>query len=109
VNITYVGDIPAGASINIMTGQQYEFMPFDAQVQIGLNAAAVGLVATIFAGPDLVQQEGPCNVKSTFPSVSDDLYIDENVRASTRLSINVRNTTGAAITLRALVRLLQLQ
>lgn len=109
MNILIEQSIGAGATVNIMTGQQYEFLPFDAQVQIGLAGSAAGLVSTVFAGPDLIQQEGPVLVLTTFPSIQDQLYIDEMIAGGTRLSINVRNTTGGALTIRAVVRILPLQ
>lgn len=108
MNILIQQSIPAGAQVNLMTGQQYEFLPQDSNVQIGVVGAADGLVLTCFAGPDLVQQEGPCPTLTTFPSVQDGLYINENVAAQTRLSLLVRNTTGAAIIARAVVRMLAL-
>jgi hypothetical protein len=109
VNILIEQTVAAGATVNIMTGQQYEFLPFDANVQIGLAGSATGLVATVFAGPDLIQQEGPVLVLTTFPSIQDQLYIDELIAGGTRVSINVRNTTGGVLTVRAVIRILPLQ
>lgn len=108
MNILIQQSIAAGAQINLMQGQQYEFLPMDSNVQIGVVGAADGLVLTVFAGADLVQQEGPCPTQTNFPSVQDGLYINENIAGGTRLSLLVRNTTGAAIVARAVVRMLGL-
>lgn len=109
MNVLVEQSIPSGAKVNLMQGQQYEFLPGDSEVQIGITGQAAGLVAEVFADSTLVQQEGPVLVKAgAFPSIQDELYIDEMIAGGVRLSINVRNTTGAAIVARLVVRMLPL-
>lgn len=109
MNVMVEQTVAAGAKVNLMAGQQYEFLPGDSEVQIGLTGQATGLVAEVFADSTLVQQEAPVIVKAgAFPSIQDELYIDEAIAGGTRLSINVRNTTGAGIVARLVVRMLPL-
>ena len=100
--------IAAGATFNAFAGQQYEFLPFNANVQIGINGSAIGFVATLFAGTDLVMQESPINTQNRFPVYPDDFITNINVGGGTRMLCNIRNTTGGALTVFFQARLLQL-
>ena len=100
--------LAAGATINLFTGQQYEFIPFDAQVELGVVGSAIGLVITVYAGPDLIMQEGPVPTQvaaNRYAQYPEDFYISEQVAAGTRMSAQVRNTTGGALDVLTTVRL----
>lgn len=90
---------------NVMTGSIYEFLPWNAAVNIGLNGSATGLVATINSGADTVLEEGPINVGTVFPVIPDDMFAQDVAAGGERLVIKVRNTTGGALTVRALIQL----
>lgn len=90
---------------NILTGSIYEFMPWNAAVNIGLNCAATGLVATINSGSDTVLEEAPINIIDAFPKIPDDMFAQDVAAAGERLVIKVRNTTGGALTVRSLIQL----
>jgi hypothetical protein len=99
---TGVGTVPAltaGAAINVCAGQQYEFMPFHAQIRIAAVTTATGVLATIYSGTDLLQQEGAIQIKaaSTFPAFPDDFHLTDDVAAGDRLNITLRNTTGGTL------------
>ena len=100
--------VAAGATLNLFANQQYEFIPFDAQVELGIVGSANGLVVTVYAGPDLVMQEGPVPVQvaaNRFAQYPEDFYLSESVAGGTRMSAQVRNTTGGALDCFTTVRL----
>lgn len=89
---------------NVVTGSIYEFLPWNAAINIGLNGSATGLVATINSGSDTVLEEAPVNVSTAFPVIPDDMFAQDVAAGGERLVIKVRNTTGGALTLRSLIQ-----
>ena len=98
--------IAANATLdNVVSGSIYEFLPWNAAINIGLNGSATGLVATINSGSDTVLEEAPVNVSTNFPIIPDDMFAQDVAAGGERLVIKVRNTTGGALILRSLVQL----
>jgi hypothetical protein len=100
---TGVGIVPAltaGASVNVMAGQQYEFCPFHANVRIAAVTTAAGVLMTVYDGTDLVQQEGPVVgnfAADQFPKYPDDFHIQDDMAAGDRINITLRNTTAGTL------------
>jgi hypothetical protein len=82
-----------------MSGKQYEFMHASGEISIAIVAAATGVLATVYSGPDLLQQEGQVTIKAanSAPIYPDDYHLIDDVAAGDRLNIILRNTTGAGI------------
>lgn len=99
--------IGAGLAVNILAGTQYEFAPFHAHVEFGLCTALTGLLATIYAGTDLLLQEGPVDLKALnqMPIYPDNFHVNDDVAFNDRLNVTVRNTTGSAAIVMAVIRL----
>lgn len=98
--------IPANASVdNVLTGSQWEFLPFNARLLFGLNAAAVGLVLDVFTGQDSIAESLIPLIKATAPN-NDDFVLDDVAGAGQRLKVRARNTTGAPIILLTTVRII---
>jgi hypothetical protein len=99
--------VPANGQVNVLSGQQYEFMPFPAMLEFGIAAAAAGVVATVYSGSDLLQQEGPTVVKAanTPPVYPDDFLLNDMAAPQDRIQVSLRNTTGAAIVAITVVRI----
>jgi len=89
---------------NIISGSSFEFLRNNAIVSIGLSGSATGLVANIQSGADIVLEESPLLVKTTMPTIPDDMYYNDVGVQGDRLVIRVRNTTGGALTVRAIVQ-----
>ena len=92
------------ANENILSGSAFEFLRGNAVVSIGLAGSATGLVANIQSGADIVLEESDILVKTTMPSIPDDMYYNDVGVMGDRLVIRVRNTTGGALTVRAIVQ-----
>jgi hypothetical protein len=90
---------------NVLDGSIYEFLPWNAAINIGLNGSATGLVATINSGSDTVLEESPVNVSANFPVIPDDMFAQDVAAGGERLVVKVRNTTGGALVLRSLIQL----
>ena len=90
---------------NILSGSAFEFLRGNAVVSIGLTAAATGLVANIQSGADIVLEESPLEIKTTYPTIPDEMYYNDVGVLGDRLVIRVRNTTGGALVVRAIVQI----
>lgn len=97
--------LAAGASNdNILSGSAFEFARVNSLVSIGVVASATGTFATINSGADVVAEEFAPAIKSTYPIIPDEMYYSDVAAAGDRLVIRVRNPTGGAITIRAIVQ-----
>ncbi len=78
----------------------------DGAAQMGLLAGAAGLVASVFAGSELVSPEGPISAGGTVdvaPKIPDDIQYSFSFLTLDELSTVVRNTTAGAVTLQAII------
>lgn len=89
---------------NILSGSAFEFLRSNAVVSIGLSQSAIGLVANIQSGADIVLEEASLEIKTGFPIIPDEMYYNDVGVAGDRLVIRVRNTTAGALTVRAIVQ-----
>jgi len=97
----FTQSVAAGATYLPLDGWQYEYLPFPARVDIGLNATAVGIVATVTSGSDTLMEEAPVQaggVAGVIPSPLNTPYMSDDAAAGDRLKIRVRNTSGGAVT-----------
>lgn len=97
--------VAATANDNILSGSSFEFLRSNAIVSIGLAGSATGLVANIQSGADIVLEESPILVKTTMPTIPDDMYYNDVGVGGDRLVIRVRNTTGGNLTVRCVVQI----
>lgn len=98
----YNANIAANATVEPLTGWQYEYLPWPAIVEIGMihDGAANGLVATVTSGSDTLMEESPINAGGTdgvFPTDEQLDMVDEAL-AGDRLKIRARETGGVATT-----------
>jgi len=93
---------------NILSGSAFEFLRGNAVVSIGMTGSATGLVANIQSGADVVLEESPLIVKTTFPVIPDDFAYNDVGVAGDRLVVRVRNTTAGALTVRAIIQVTNL-
>ena len=92
--------IAANAVIdNILTGSQFEYLPYNAKIDFGLVAAATGLLIDVYTGQDIVAESFEPPSTNRFPVNPDDYTLSDVARAGERMKVRARNTTGAAIIL----------
>jgi hypothetical protein len=101
--------VGAGATVeNALAGSAFEFLRRNAIVSIGVTAAATGTFLTIQSGADIVLEESPTHVKTSFPVIPDDMYYNDVGVMGDRLVVRLRNPTGGAIIMRVLAQLTDL-
>jgi hypothetical protein len=99
---TAAGQITA----NVLAGSVYEYLPFNAFIEIGVCDAAAGEQrVTILSGSDTLLEESPVSTQNRFPLYPDDFVFTDYAAAGERLVIKTRNTGAGANTLRWTVRL----
>lgn len=100
-------NVAAGATVQLLTGTQVEFIPFNAQVEMALATTAVGVEATVTSGSDILQEESPVFVLAAgvAPKYPDDFLLSDVAAQGERLAVKVRNTTAGALDVICAVRL----
>jgi hypothetical protein len=91
-------NLAANATAFPLTGNQYEYLPFNARVEFAIIASAAGIDVTVYSGSDVLQQAGPATVKATPPVYPDDFLLDDVAMAGERLNVILRETAGVATT-----------
>jgi hypothetical protein len=94
--------IAAGANVvNVLSGSQYEFAPFDGQMVIGLKADKNLVSCAIFSGPDTLQEPGgmvPFGAAEATPVYPDDYHWEDTVARGDRIKLSLNNgNAGTAI------------
>lgn len=97
----------ASGTANVLQGSQFEYLPFDAQVEIAIQADANGVLATVQSGTDILMEEGPVqfgaiNVQPKYP---DDFYLTDVAAAGEKITVKLRDTSAAARVVQTVVRL----
>lgn len=83
---------------NVIQGSQFEFLPYDAFLEFGLNGSAAGLVADIYSGQDTIAENMAVNTQNRYPIFPDDYPLNDVAAAGERIKVRVRNTTGGNLT-----------
>jgi len=97
-----------GATIFPWQGSQYEFLPFDAEIDVALLADAADVwLASVFSGSDVLLQSSQIDALAiatpiTFP---DDYSLTDVAAAGERLGCSLTNNTGAVADVRTAVRI----
>ena len=88
----------ANGIASALTDEQFETLPFDANIEVGILADATGVLATVYSGSDLLQDEGPCPIGAinVFPKYPDDYLLEDVAAMGERLKIKLRDTSGVA-------------
>lgn len=93
---------------NIFAGSAFEFARKPSVVSIGIVESATGMLATINSGADVIAEEFEPEIKTSYPIIPDEMYYTDVMQAGDRLVARVRNTTGAALTVRAIAQIQEL-
>jgi hypothetical protein len=98
--------VAAGATAQLLTGSSAEFVPQDSQIEIALSSTAVGVVATVTSGSDVLMEESPVFViaAGVAPKYPDDYTLTDVAGAGERLQIRARNTSAGALVVTAAIR-----
>jgi hypothetical protein len=92
--------------LNPLSGWQYEFLPWPAQVIVLARATAVGVVATVYSGSETIQERSPVQAggtAGTTPSELNTPAIAWQAAAGDRLKLTVDNTTAGTPTVDGII------
>lgn len=89
---------------NALAGSAFEFLGRNSVVSMGVTAAVTGTFVTIQSGANIVLEESPTYVQTTFPRIPDEMVYNEVGRAGDRIVVRLRNPTAAAIIMRVVVQ-----
>lgn len=98
---TMQGSISVGAnsvSANVLAGQQFEFLPQNAQVTLSVAGSAIGLNVSLLAGGVTLINDQAINGANHFPVIPDDVLSQEVIPQNARLLLTFRNKTAGALT-----------
>ncbi len=100
----------AAASLNdnLLSGSQWEFMPFAARLDFGLvgDANASDLRVDVFTGSDALCEQLQPSAANRMPVFPDDYTLTDVAAAGERVKVRVRNlNAGAARTIFLAVRI----
>ncbi len=91
-----------------LSGWQYEYLPFDAYIEIAMQASAVNVVvATVYSGSDVLMEEGQIQqgTSGVQPKYPDDFFLTDEALAGDRLSVRLRETGGGTPVVMTVVRI----
>jgi hypothetical protein len=83
---------------NVFQGTTYERAPTDGNVRVNSSASATGLRITIAVSGVVVMNDQGVSQSNHFPIYPDDLVVETPVGEGELVQIDLRNTTGGAIT-----------
>ena len=95
----------AGVSSNLVAGSAFEYARGRQLLSLGCVASVTGGFITIQSGSDIILEEAPPFVLTTFPVVPDHMFYNDVMEAFDRLRVSARNPTGGAIIFRVLALL----
>jgi hypothetical protein len=83
---------------NVLTGSQYEFLPYDANLEFAVvgDTNATDLRVDVYSGQDVLMENSEPSAQNRMPVYPDDFTLVDQAAAGERLKIRVRNTNGAA-------------
>jgi len=83
---------------NVLTGSQFEFLPFDAFIEFGIvgDANATDLRVDVYSGTDALVEHMEPSAQNRIPVYPDDFTLTDVARAGERIKVRVRNVSAAA-------------
>lgn len=80
---------------NLLSGSQFEYLPYDAYIEIGLcgdTNADDDVYIDVYSGQDVLLENGRLNGQNRTPIYPDDFTLVDVAAAGERLKIRARNT-----------------
>lgn len=96
---------------NVLQGSPFEFLPYNATVEIGMVSDFALVLSTVTSGADVLQEEGPVQkaAADAAPKYPDDFLLTDVAAAGERLAIKLRNTNAAqAVVVYVVVRITEM-
>jgi len=84
---------------NVLTGSQFEFLPFDSFLEFGLAGAGVlgDFLLDIYTGQDVLAESMPISILDRMPVYPEDFVLNDVAGAGERIKIRIRNTSAGTL------------
>lgn len=88
----------SGVNDNLLANSQFELLPYDSSIEIGINGDANGadMRVDVYSGQDVLLENAPLNTQNRLPVYPDDFDLTDVAAESERLKIRARNTSAVA-------------
>jgi hypothetical protein len=96
--IKKVNTLAAGEIVNTLSGDQYEFLPFNAAVEFAIISDQVDSLATVYSGSDVLMQQATIDNQATAVQYPENFLLQDVAAAGERLNVQVQAVTAAVIT-----------
>lgn len=97
--------LTATVNDNVLTGSQFEFLPYDAFLEFGIVASATGLIVDVYSGQDTLCEALAPSLANRFPIYPDDFNLTDVAAGGERIKLRVRNISAGTLTLFYVVRI----
>jgi hypothetical protein len=97
-----------GSNTNFFNGSAFEYARGRMALSMGITAAATGTFISVQSGADIILEESPPFVLTTFPVMPDHMVFNDIMEPFDRLRVSARNPTGGAVIHRGIALLTQI-
>jgi len=105
VDVVEVSVAANALSDNVFAGRLFEYLPAPSVLDFYATGAAAGLRLQISIGGVVMAEEVVVNAQNRVPVIPDDFVTQEGGTGGQRISARFRNTTGAAIVSRLMMKI----
>lgn len=92
--------IAAGAVLdNAFSGSQFEFLPYNAKIDFGMNQSAAGLIVDAYSGQDVLCEQMEPAINARYPINPDDFTLTDVAAQGERMKLRARNPTAGPLDL----------
>ena len=106
---TLTESVAAGATFRPLTGWQYQYLPWPAEVTVLARVTAVGIVNTYTSGSETIVEESPTQAGGTtgvIPSPLNTPVQGWHAAAGDLLKLSYRNTTVGAVNVDGIIEVM---
>jgi len=84
---------------NVLTGSQFEFLPYDAFLEFGLVGEGVvgDWIVDVFSGQDVLMEQGGVSILDRQPVYPDDFTLNDVAAGGERIKIRIRNSSAGTL------------
>ncbi len=98
--------VATGSVVNVITGWQYEYLPWPARIKLLIRAVLTLATLVVFSGSETIMEESPIQAGGTAGTTPAELTtppVAFDAPGGDRLKFNVRNSNAASNTVDGIV------
>jgi len=84
---------------NVLTGSQFEFLPYDSFLEFGLVGEGVvgDWIVDVFSGQDVLLESGDVSILDRQPVYPEDFTLNDVAAGGERIKIRIRNSSAGTL------------